>query len=540
MPTIAEQLLDRLAEAGVRHVFGVPGDYNLRLLDAIEAHPRLEWVGTANELNAAYAADGYARVRGIAALVTTYGVGELSALNGVAGSFAESVPVLMIAGAPATAVQDAGLPVHHSLLDGDFDVFARAFAAVTCAAGRITAANATAEIDRVLGRVLDEGRPGYLMLPSDLADEPAQRGYPPAPPLPVPAPAFAERAGALLAGAGRVVVLADHLARRHKAPLAALIRAGGLACATLAPAKSLLDETDPGFLGLYMGAASEPGVRDAVESADVVIGAGLRLIDLSSGGFSAHLDPDRLIDVQPAHAIVAGERFDGIPMSEALGTLTRLVGRHASPAPAGHNGAGALAGPLTQTAFWHRLGGFLRERDLIAADQGTPFFGLLGVRLPAGADVIAQPIWASIGYALPALLGAQLAAPGRRGVLVIGDGAFQMTAQELGTFARHGVTPVILLLNNHGYTVERAINGPDAGYNDVARWDWARVPAAFGAGPEALVARASTRTGLDAALDAVTPGTLAFIEVVLARDDVPPMLSHIARTIARSNAGVAG
>jgi hypothetical protein len=127
-PTIADYLLTRLVEAGVRHV---PGDYNLRLLDVIDAHPDLEWVGNANELNAAYAADGYARIHGLAAVLTTYGVGELSAINGTAGSYAESVPVLMIAGAPTTQVQDSGLPVHHSLLDGDSAHFHRAFDEVT-------------------------------------------------------------------------------------------------------------------------------------------------------------------------------------------------------------------------------------------------------------------------------------------------------------------------------------------------------------------------------------------------------------------------
>ena len=153
-PTIADHLLRRLVEAGV------PGDFNLHLLDRIEAHPALEWVGNANELNAAYAADGYARMRGVAAVVTTYGVGELSALNGIAGSYAESVPVLMIAGTPTTVVQGAGLPIHHSLLDGDFRRFVRAFEAVTVASSVLSATNAAAEIDRVLARMRADKRPG--------------------------------------------------------------------------------------------------------------------------------------------------------------------------------------------------------------------------------------------------------------------------------------------------------------------------------------------------------------------------------------------
>ena len=191
--------------------------------------------------------------------------------------------------------------------------------------------------------------------------------------------------------------------------------------------------------------------------------------------------------------------------------------------------------PLTQAAFWQRIGGFLRPNDIIAADQGTPFYGLLGVRLPSRVDVISQPAWASIGYALPAIMGAQLGAPaGRRAVLLIGDGAFQMTAQELGTMIRQGMAPIVFLLNNHGYTVERAINGWAASYNEIARWDWSRIPGALGAGQDALIARAGTPAELDAALAACEQDSngLAFVEVVFDRHDVPPFLAGLVKALA--------
>jgi TPP-dependent 2-oxoacid decarboxylase len=562
--TIADYLLTRLVEAGVRHVFGVPGDYNLRLLDVIEADPDLEWVGCANELNAAYAADGYARMHGLAAVVTTYGVGELSAINGIAGSFAESVPVLMIAGTPTTQVQNNGTPVHHSLLDGDSGHFARAFGAVTCASALLSADNATTEIDRVLDSMLADMRPGYLRLPSDLVGLPApaatSRPADRASPIGLLERAladdwattaanterrFTERARTMLAGASSVVVLADLLADRYRVhrQLDTLIRSGNLMSATIAGAKSTIDETTPGFLGLYIGALSEPSVRDAVESADVVIGAGLRLFDLSSGGFTAKLDPDRLIELQPDHAVAANESFDGVSMAVALDALTDIVADR-PPLPASIVVPNALDhdadvhvrdAPLTQAAFWRQIAGFLRPADVIAADQGTPFYGLLGLRLPSGVDVIAQPVWSSIGYALPAMLGAQLAAtPDRRGVLFIGDGSFQMTAQELGTILRRGLAPVVFLLNNDGYTVERAIDGRTAAYNEIPRWDWSLLPGALGARPDTIVARAGTPAELDAALAACEqdPGTLAFIEVVLDRHDMPPPLTDRATAAA--------
>ncbi|MDT7639409.1 MAG: indolepyruvate decarboxylase [Pseudonocardiales bacterium] len=559
-PTIAEHLVHRLVAAGARHVFGVPGDYNLRFLDVIEAHPELEWVGNANELDAAYAADGYARIRGFAVLVTTYGVGELSAMNGLAGSFAESVPVLHIVGSPATPVQRDGLPVHHSLLDGDPGHFTRALDEVTCASSVLTAANAADEIDRVLASVFTEKRPGSISLPADLVHHPI------GPFEPEPAfahqpvdeqqlAAFRERAAALFDGVprdgaprGSVALLADHLAQRQlvRAELDAVARIPGVGSAVTAPGKGVLDETAPGFLGLYIGALSEEPVRAAVEGADVVIGAGLRLADLSSGGFTARLDPAKLIDLRDRHAVLAGESFP-VGMAAALGVLRELLTERAplpaaasrpEPAQVSAPVSEPLAGPLTQLSFWARMARFVQSGDIIAADQGTPFYGVATLPLPSGVDVVAQPLWASIGYALPAVLGAQLASEGRRrAILLIGDGSAQMTIQELGTLIRHGLDPVIFLLNNDGYTVERAINGPTARYNDIAAWNWSLVPAAMGAAADTVVRRVVTGADLDQALSdcADNAGKLTFIEVVLDRMDLPALLARTADAVANQN-----
>jgi indolepyruvate decarboxylase len=546
-PTVAEYLLSRLVAAGARHVFGVPGDFNLRLLDAVVDHPELDWVGTANELNGAYAADGYARVGGFGVVLTTYGVGELSALNGLAGSFAEAVPVLHVVGSPATAVRQAGTPVHHSLLDGDMDHFVRALDEVTCASAVLTAENAAREIDRVLSVVLERKRPGSISVPSDLVDTPITltASAPSAGALSAaPVSALVESATAMLESASSVVVLVDHLARHGvTAELDALVRVENVASAVTVAAKGLIDESVPGFLGVYVGGLSDEAVRSAVEDADVVIGVGLWWADLSSGGFTVKLDPARLIDVQPARVDVAGEVVDGLPMANALATLSeiladraRLPVRAALPAPPVEGPP--LSGALTQAVFWERFQWFLRPGDIVAVDQGTASYGLTPLRLPTGVDVIAQSLWCSIGYALPAALGAQIAAGGRRRVvLVTGDGAAQMTIQELGTFIRRGLDPVVIVFNNDGYTVERAIRGPNAVYNDVAHWNWRALPAAFGAPDGTSVHRVETSSELDKALAACdgAAGALAFVEVVLDRLDVPALLNRATEAVARQN-----
>jgi TPP-dependent 2-oxoacid decarboxylase len=166
--TVADHVLDRLAELGVEHIFGVPGDYTLGLLDHVVEHPKLSWVGTTNELNAGYAADGYGRTRGIGALMTTFGVGELSAINALTGSFAERVGVVHNVGSPSSGTQAAQRVVHHSLGDGVFTHFLDMHAPITCARAALTPENAVAEVDRVLAAVRDEHLPGYLLLPADV------------------------------------------------------------------------------------------------------------------------------------------------------------------------------------------------------------------------------------------------------------------------------------------------------------------------------------------------------------------------------------
>ena len=167
--TVAGYMLTRLAEAGLASVFGVPGDYNLPILDAIAGRPELAWIGMATEQGAGYAADSYARLRGIGALVTTFGVGELSAINAIAGAYAESVPVVHIVGTPALTTREPGATLHHNLPGSDYGHFARMAAEVTAAQADLRPDTAPEEIDRVLSIALRTSRPVYLTIPANVA-----------------------------------------------------------------------------------------------------------------------------------------------------------------------------------------------------------------------------------------------------------------------------------------------------------------------------------------------------------------------------------
>ncbi|MET2909945.1 alpha-keto-acid decarboxylase, partial [Mycobacterium tuberculosis] len=204
--TVGDYLLDRLAELGVSEIFGVPGDYNLQFLDHIVAHPTIRWVGSANELNAGYAADGYGRLRGMSAVVTTFGVGELSVTNAIAGSYAEHVPVVHIVGGPTKDAQGTRRALHHSLGDGDFEHFLRISREITCAQANLMPATAGREIDRVLSEVREQKRPGYILLSSDVARFPTE---PPAAPLPRYPGGTSPRALSLFTKAA-IELIADH------------------------------------------------------------------------------------------------------------------------------------------------------------------------------------------------------------------------------------------------------------------------------------------------------------------------------------------
>jgi len=546
--TVGDYLLARLQEIGIRHLFGVPGDYNLQFLDRVIAHPVISWVGCANELNAAYAADGYARCNGAGALLTTFGVGELSAINGIAGSYAEYLPVIHIVGAPATQAQRQGDCVHHSLGDGDFQHFIRMAGEVSAAKAQLTTDNATAEIDRVIVTALQARRPGYLSIAVDVA---AHEVAPPTQPLQIAQPssaavrrAFREAAEGLLAPAARVSLLADFLALRwqQQSALAALRRERAIPCASLLMGKGVVDEQQPGFVGTYAGEASAGRAREQIEQVDVAICVGVRFTDTLTAGFTQQFDAARLIDLQPFSATVAGEDFAPLSMADALAELLPLFERYGAQwQPAAALPEPPFAEPaaaISQHAFWQAMQRFLQPGDLIVADQGTAAFGAAALRLPSQAQLLVQPLWGSIGYTLPAAFGAQTAHPDRRVILIIGDGSAQLTIQELGSMLRDRQPLILFLLNNEGYTVERAIHGATQRYNDIAQWNWTALPHAFSLQEQAQSWRISETVQLDEVMARLSaPQTLSLVEVIMQKADLPPLLQKVTACLNQRNGG---
>jgi indolepyruvate decarboxylase len=540
--TIGDFLLRRLQEAGVGHLFGVPGDFNLELLQQNEDAGYLKWIGTCNELNAAYAADGYARLKGIGALTVTQAVGPLIAINGIAGSFADHVPVVLIAGSIPLRSIERGLGMHHTTGDGTWDRFLGALGQVTAAQARLTPSNAATEIDRLILTALREKLPVYMELPSDIAyldievpAAPLMLAEPPSDPerLKSCAAAIASQ----LSQAKVPAILVDEDVERYGAAteVMGLAEKLQLPVAVTGPAKAVIDETFPYYAGIYNGKASAPQTREAIEASDCLLSIGYRPIDDTTGGFTGQL-PASTIRAR-GHSVDVGEdNYQAVTLKEVLRSVTdavRQVTSRTAPSlaaaiPAGGARADGSA-KLTQAAYWETIQGYLRPGDVLLTDNGTSY-AIFGFRLPPKCTVLASIMWGGIGYSVGALLGTLTAAPERRHLLFIGDGSFQESAQELSTILRHDCKPVIFLINNGGYTIERGYMGKTADYNDIARWAYAQLPKVFRPDTTARSFVVKTVADLEKAL-AAPNDTLIFIESVMDPYDAP------AAVIGSSNAG---
>lgn len=548
--TVGNYILDRLAELGVDKVFGVPGDFNLFFLDDVLAHEKLDWVGNANELNAGYAADGYARIKGLGALVTTYGVGELSAINATAGSYAENVPVIHIVGAPSLSAQNSHLRMHHTLGDGDFKHFMRMASEVSAAVAALHPATAATDIDRVIRTAVIHRKPGYLMLPVDVSTMPAT---PPSRPLDVDSHVSSPDIEALFKDAvtdfmrGKsVTVLADIMAERLGAvqDVRALVTETKFPFASLMWGKAVLNETKPNFAGIYVGGLSAEHTRKVVEDAEVLVCAGVEFTDTTTGIYSHQIDFGRVINIGAESTSIAGRHYAPLTMASALNIVKEVsleLGLKGTPfeAPTSEEPLPNITDEaLTQDVLWKVLSSNLDEKNTVVVDMGTSFFGMATRKFPRDSRFIGMPLWGSIGYSIPALLGAAMADPDSRGVLMVGDGSAQLTIQEIGTIIREGVNPVVFLINNDGYTIERSIHGVEAEYNDITSYDWSKIPAAFG-GTDAntLTLRAATVREFDEAcrLAKENRDKLVFIEVVTAPMDMPELLEKFGAQAAQLN-----
>jgi TPP-dependent 2-oxoacid decarboxylase len=550
--TIGNFLFMRLRQVGIGHVFGVPGDFNLQLLEQVEEVEGIEFIGTCNELNAAYAADGYARTKGIGALLTTYGVGDLSAVCGIAGSRAEHVPVIFISGVPPLYAIESRLRLHHSLAEGNFDNVMNCLKEFTVVNTRLTPGNAVEEIDRAIHRCWKEKKPAYIQVPSNITylmiDVPGTKLE-----LKLPAsdPERLESAVKHIAGlldkAGRPALLVDMEVDRSgiAKQVSSLVEKRQIPYAALRTGKAILSETHPLFTGVYIGEASTPPVKDLTEGSDCLIVTEPCFIEGSPMVFPGGLPVKAHVYIRGYSVTVENEVYEGVTAAELISHLIGVV-KQSQATPTQPITAADISAPepgaaLTQVYLWSRIGRFFHPGDIVVADNGTSNIALTDVKLPDNTGYISQLVWGAIGYSLPALLGSMTAAQYRRHILFIGDGSFQMTVQELSTILNRGLKPVIFLLNNRGYTIERYILGMHESYNDIADWRYSALPKVLAPDIETFSAMVKTEEDLEKVLVEIEKKDCAcFIELCLDPEDAPEALKTFGPCTADLDYGPRG
>lgn len=541
---VGQYLMDAVNAAGVDKIFGVPGDFNLAFLDDIISHDQVEWIGNTNELNASYAADGYARINGLGALVTTFGVGELSAVNGIAGSYAERVPVIAITGAPTRAVESAGKYVHHSLGEGTFDDYRKMFEPITTAQGYITPENATTEIPRLIQAAINERRPVHLHLPIDVAmtEIDVSKSFQPEARDDQDVSHYIQMIEDKLNSAKQPVIITGHEINSFglHSELEQFVNQTHIPVAQLSLGKGAFNEENEHYLGIFDGSIAEENVKNYVNQSDAILNIGAKLTDSATAGFSFEFDIDDVVMINHNYFKMNETISEQVALPHLIKGLMSISYKNKSEFPKyqrpKEHDYQVDHEPLTQATYFKMMQDFLQLDDILIAEQGSSFFGAYDLALYKDNTFIGQPLWGSIGYTLPATLGTQIAAPHRRNVLLIGDGSLQLTVQSLSTMIRQQLKPIIFVVNNDGYTVERLIHGMKEPYNDIHMWDYKTLPAVFG-GDNVVVHDVNTSHELKETFEKINAHSdcMHFVEVKMAIEDAPAKLSDIAKAFASQN-----
>ncbi len=539
--TVGSYLIERLQAMGVEHIFGIPGDYILGLYKMLEDSP-IDVVGMTREDAAGFAADAYARVRGLGCMAVTYCVGGLSACNSIAGAYAEKSPVVVLTGSPGMSERERNPLLHHKVKD--FDTQYQVYKQFTVAAAVLDdARTAFAEIDRVLAAAVRYKRPVYLEIPRDmvLARQVLPHHAPSAAIPPSDPDALREaldEAEAMIRRAKRPMILADVEIHRFNLQddLLALAEGAGLPIATTLLGKSVISEAHPLFVGLYEGAMGREEVTAYVEASDCLLMLGCFLTDINLGIFTANLDTSRCIDATSEDLRIRHHHYREVRLDDFLrGLHNRGIKVNPPTPPSSSRRSPAVWVPepgkdLTSARLFARLHRMLDDKTIVIADIGDSLFGSADLHMSRRTEYISPAYYTSMGYAVPACVGAGMANRESRPLVIVGDGAFQMTGMELSTVVRQGLEPIVIVMNNKGYTTERfLLDGP---FNDILNWSYHKLPEVLGSG---LGLEVRTEDELDAALDRAVAhsGSFCLLNVHLDPMDRSPALERLAEKLSR-------
>ena len=552
--TVADYLIARLKQAGLEHLFAVPGDYASPFLVALDATPGIARIANINELGSGYAADGYARFRGIGAACVQYGVGTFSLLNCTAGSFVERLPVVVISASPSTADRQLEhseqILFHHST--GDLRADQIVFQHVTVASEILrTGAEAPAQIDRAIVAMLTHRRPIYLEGLQDVWNmdcAPPKGTLAPAPTSsdPQSLAAALDAAWTRIQSATLPVLWAGVEVRRFglQDTLQRIVDKSGLPFTTTSLGKTILDESQPQFVGTYAGPASPALTRAVMKATDCPIALGTIItddyLDIMASSFGA------MIEVNDQEARVGYQHYRQVTLPDFLdGLLQRFQSarsarrRYLLPSVASEKPVAVKPGsPLTYTRFYDEMAAVVRDKRLrneivLVLGESTSLYVFGNLFGMPRDSFVAQAAWGSLGHETGCALGVALGS-GKRPYVVAGDGGFMMICQELSSLVREKCNAVVFVMSNKGYAIEQAFvdikaftpQGAFAPFDVLPAWDYLALAKAFGAKGY----RARTVKELRGVLAKVKglKGVPALVEVVIPRKDLAPQLKRLA------------
>jgi indolepyruvate decarboxylase len=539
--TVGKFLFDYLYAQGAKHAFGIPGDFALPTFRWLDASP-IQLITMTHEPSVGFAADGYARVNGLGVACVTYCVGGLNMLNSVACAYAEKSPLIVISGGPSPNDRKNDPLVHHKVRT--FDTQRRIFEEVTCAnTVLMNPERAAEEIVRVVREVQTQCRPGYIEIPYDVVDMPIAapviRNVPPPESDPENLEAAIEDAVTMINGAKKPVIVADIELHRHNLTDLAVELAGkyNIPIAATLLSKSVVSEQNPLYVGVYSGGLSEPETQKLVEESDCVLLLGAFLSDVFMGmDNSAALQRKRCILATTEKTLIGLRRYENIQLADFV---ERLIAAPLTVRPRFENPV-SMREPLelpptqeqeaiTVESFFQILENEMPDDATLICDTGDALLGAIGLRTSQRKNFLSDAYYLSMGFAVPASVGAMAANPDSRAIVIAGDGAFQMTGIELSTIAKEKMAPIVCVINNDGYGTQRhIIDGP---FNNIHPWDYGQLCALLRYGTPY---RVTTKGELKRALqDAVAKPEMALIEVVVPRDDCSRPLRRLGEGLGK-------
>lgn len=553
---VGNYLIQRLYDHDVRHIFGVPGDFVLGFYQELIQSNKLKVINTCDEQGAAFAADAYARINGLGVVCVTYCVGGLKIVNATAQAFAEKSPVVVISGAPGIKERRKNPLLHHKVRD--FDTQQKIFEHITVDSVLVdNPRTAAKDIDRVLSSATRYKRPVYIELPRDKVSIPIYQEQYVDPSTTYSKTAKIEEecetdmdsmqealaeATAMINSSKQPVIIAGVEIHRFglQDKLLRLTYKTNIPVVATVLSKSVISEDHPSYLGVYEGAMGHQSVREYVESSDCLILLGALMTDINFSISPTPIEQSKSIYVTSEKLSIKYHNFENVLLQDFLISLIEaplerkdfvLVEKQGNIKNNNKHFSAARNQKITVKRLFERLNFSITDNRIVIADVGDSLFGALDLTVHGQTDFLSPAYYCSMGFAVPAAIGAQLASPTLRPIVIVGDGAFQMTGMEISTIIRFALNPIIIILNNKGYGTERPmLDGP---FNDILPWNYYRIPEIIGHGKGFVI---ETEDQLEESLSAaerIYSKDLCVLDVHLDIHDGSPALQRLTESLGK-------